>query len=574
MTLRHVLPGGLSGASPVCARSERDDGDGGGGTMAAGGGCGPAASPPPPLRSSRRLARPLTALLAAAAAAAAVVLATAGGVTPAAASGIIPVGALPDVPSLPEPAPEPAWRAAQCRGPGERCSSTQECCNGRSFCVSDTFVANGTWHCKWWFGSYRGMTLTPLSRWDLMSPELPVTVRRMKALNVDTVALVFYEFQDDEHATNIFLDYRRYSADPTAISHAVDVIHAAGMKVLFKPHIGLNNNQFRGIIRPSSAYFHAYKKFIWKWAELAARKNVHAFCVGAELKGLERSSAFWRQVIVGTRKRYRGLVTYAANWDSYQTVNWWDAVDFIGVDSYFALASADSVDRTHTVPELLLAWQWVMKNMDVWRTTRWSRKAIVFLESGCRSVRGAAARPWDSEMESPVDMVEQTNYYKAMFAVVRRHHFLQGVFPWHWEAQLEQGGIRDGGYTMWRKPALEVLKYHFRGGPHGAEPNAGGWDKGAIDAAPPTASPIATPRGKAAGKAAGKGMAVGKGKAGKDAAAGNDKAAGKGVAAGTGVAAGAGVAAGNGKPAGKATAAWKDKGAPKAKGAPKGGPGK
>ncbi|KAK1869130.1 hypothetical protein I4F81_011612 [Pyropia yezoensis] len=493
MALRRAQPGRPGGTRPV---GSRDGGGGGRGGRGADDGGGRRVGPPqpPPMdagsssssssssswgvayrrrRSSTAAAAgaaaAAAAVVAAAAAAAAMLLAAAGSATPAAASGTIPA-LLPDVPSLPEGTPEPAWRAAQCRGPGERCSPAQQCCNGDRFCVSDTFVANGTWHCKWWFGSYRGMTLTPLSRWDLMSPELPVTIRRMKALNVDTVALVFYEFQADENSSTIYLDYSRYSADPVAVAHAVDVIHAAGLRVLLKPHIGLNNNQFRGIIRPNDAYFHAYKKFIWKWAELAARKRVHAFSVGAELKGLEHASAFWRQVIVGTRKRYGGLVTYAANWDSYQTVTWWDALDFIGVDSYFALAKAETVDRTHTIPELILAWQWVMKNMDVWRSTRWPRKAIVFLESGCRSVRGAAARPWDSEMVGPVDMVEQVNYYKAMFAIVRRHHFIQGVFPWHWEAQLEQGGVADGGYTVWRKPALEVLKYHFRGGPHAAPP--------------------------------------------------------------------------------------------------------
>jgi len=404
---------------------------------------------------------------AAAALAAAVATLAAVAPTPAGASGVIP-RFLPDVPALPTNPPEPAWKAAQCRGPGQRCSETQACCNGPSYCVSDTYVANGTWHCKWWFGSYRGMTLTPLSRFDLLSPELPATIRRMRRLNVDTVALVFYEFQKDENSADIALDYRRYSADPTAVEHAIDVIHRQGMQVLLKPHIGLNNNQFRGIIKPSGAYFHAYKKFIWKYAAMAERKKVHAFSVGAELKALEPASQFWRQVVVGTRKRYRGLVTYAANWDSYQTVDWWDAVDFIGVDSYFALADAQSVNRTHTIPELLLAWQWVMKNMGVWQSTLWPTKAIVFLESGCRSVRGAAARPWDSEMKGPVDLLEQTNYYKAMFAMVRRHHFIQGIFPWHWEAQLKQGGRQDAGYTMWAKPALEVLAYHFRGGPHAA----------------------------------------------------------------------------------------------------------
>jgi len=143
-----------------------------------------------------------------------------------------------------------------------------------------------------------------------MSNELEPTIRRLKALNVDTISLVFYEFQTSELTSDIHLNYSRYSADPIAIERAITVIHQSGLKVLLKPHIGLNNNQFRGIIKPSAAYFAAYKKYIYFWADVARKKNVHAFCVGAELKGLERSTAFWREVVAGSRSRFGGLITY------------------------------------------------------------------------------------------------------------------------------------------------------------------------------------------------------------------------------------------------------------------------
>jgi len=153
----------------------------------------------------------------------------------------------------------------------------------------------------------------------------------------------------------------------------------------------------------------------------------------------------------------------AANWDSYETVDWWDAVDFIGIDSYFALVSG--MDRTHTEMELRTGWQWVMREMDKWHKKFWRRKAIVFLESGCRSIRGAASRPWDSEIWGPTDMAEQANYYAAMFRVVGRYPFIQGYFLWHWVSYLKHGGPNDKSYAVWNKPALGIVRDTFSGKP-------------------------------------------------------------------------------------------------------------
>ncbi|KAK1870139.1 hypothetical protein I4F81_012601 [Pyropia yezoensis] len=111
------------------------------------------------------------------------------------------------------------------------------CCDGPAACVADPLVAGAAPRCQWAFGTYRGMTLTPLSRYDLLSPGLDASIKRMKSLSVDTVALVFYHFQDNDTSTEIFLDYNRYSADPTALAAAVRLIHANGLKVLLKPRI-------------------------------------------------------------------------------------------------------------------------------------------------------------------------------------------------------------------------------------------------------------------------------------------------------------------------------------------------
>jgi len=136
-------------------------------------------------RSRPRCRRPavLTVAAAAALAIAAALLGAVACVTPTAAQAAstlapevadktLPLEGQPSEPNpvqefVPEPTetPEPAWRAAQCRVPGEWCSRAQPCCRGNQVCVSDKFIANGSRHCKWWFGNFRGMTLTPLSRY-------------------------------------------------------------------------------------------------------------------------------------------------------------------------------------------------------------------------------------------------------------------------------------------------------------------------------------------------------------------------------------------------------------------------
>ncbi|MCW0295075.1 hypothetical protein NIL11_27035, partial [Klebsiella pneumoniae] len=47
--------------------------------------------------------------------------------------------------------------------------------------------------------------------------------------------------------------------------------------------------------------------------------------------------AQWRRVIVEVRRRTGVPLTYAANWDKYEHVSFWDALDVIGIQAYFPL---------------------------------------------------------------------------------------------------------------------------------------------------------------------------------------------------------------------------------------------
>jgi hypothetical protein len=61
---------------------------------------------------------------------------------------------------------------------------------------------------------------------------------------------------------------------------------------------------------------------------------------------------YWSQLIKKIKKIYFKL-TYAANWDDFDKVPFWNELDYIGIDAYFPLSNA----TTPSVLELNDAWQ-------------------------------------------------------------------------------------------------------------------------------------------------------------------------------------------------------------------------
>ena len=60
---------------------------------------------------------------------------------------------------------------------------------------------------------------------------------------------------------------------------------------------------------------------------MAEEEKVDIFCIGTELeKFIEHRPAYWRELIAEVRKVYKGKLTYAANWDEYKRVPFWDAL--------------------------------------------------------------------------------------------------------------------------------------------------------------------------------------------------------------------------------------------------------
>ncbi len=303
------------------------------------------------------------------------------------------------------------------------------------------------------------MSYTPWSENALFSAGSDRSIANMATLGVDTVALNVWAFQDDEDATDIALDFDYFSASIPSIEHAIDQIHAQGMRVMLKPMVDLRNGVWRAHINPSAAWFAEYESYMNDWATFAEAHGVEMLSVGCEFNQPQTWEAEWRQVVAGVRARYSGPITYAANHDSYASVAWWDAVDYIGIDAYFPLT--DSYNASPA--ELVSAWQARADSIEAWRSAAGLAQSVLFTEVGYQSADGAARTPWGVESSSPVDLQEQADAYQALLSVMTKRSWFDGAFWWSWETNPLGGGPDHAGFTPHGKPAEAVLASYYGG---------------------------------------------------------------------------------------------------------------
>lgn len=237
-----------------------------------------------------------------------------------------------------------------------------------------------------------------------------------------------------------------------------------GIKTLLKPHLWLSRagDKWRtDIAMPDEEtwlqWFASYRVFILHYARLAEAEGIEALAVGTELhQTAVRREADWRRLIAEIRQVYSGELTYAGNWwKEFEEIEFWDALDWIGVQAYFPLT-----EKTRpTVEELILGWRPHVEALE--RVSRRFGKPIVFTEVGYKSAPGAAIKPWEWMDSSRIgrdepDFQIQADAYEAFFLAVWDKPWCAGAYFWKWFPKTSEGSL-DLDFTPQGKPAAQVM---------------------------------------------------------------------------------------------------------------------
>ena len=233
--------------------------------------------------------------------------------------------------------------------------------------------------------------------------------------------------------------------------------HARGIHVLLKPHLWTRSGWSGEIAMKNdadwAAWFRNYREFILHYADLAEQCGAEALAIGTELGGTTQHEREWRAIIADIRSRYHGKLVYCANWaEDLHHTQFWDALDWIGVQAYYPLTK----ERAPTTETLVRGWSGPISDLET--IARIWAKPVVLTEVGYRCVDTAASRPWEWDLPGTFSMETQARCYEALFQAVSDHPAVRGVFIWKWHPEYARaGGSGDREYSPQRKPAEAVL---------------------------------------------------------------------------------------------------------------------
>ena len=243
-----------------------------------------------------------------------------------------------------------------------------------------------------------------------------------------------------------------------------ELLKLNNISLMIKPQIWVSHGVFTGDISMNSdkewlAFEKQYSEFILTYAKAASDLEAELFCIGTELKTVVRERPlYWKSLIKDVRKIYKGKITYAANWDSYDAVTFWKDIDYIGVDAYFPLCNS----KTPTSDECKLGWQRHKEKLKSLAASE--NKKILFTEYGYCSTDYAAKEPWNPP-RGKVNLEAQKNALKALHNEFWKEDWFAGGYIWKWYHDHENsGGHEQSRFTPQNKPAEEVLKISMQKG--------------------------------------------------------------------------------------------------------------
>ncbi|MCA9291613.1 MAG: hypothetical protein KDA25_10840, partial [Phycisphaerales bacterium] len=212
----------------------------------------------------------------------------------------------------------------------------------------------------------RGMTVSCPRSGRIWATDATVeSMRTLRDLGVTWVAIHPYGSISTDGTVGLPRDLG--SGDDAWLTRPIAEAHALGLRIMVKPHLAYWHSRrfgWRGDIEFANdeawdRFFTTYETWITTLATVC--RDADLFVVGTELERTVQHESAWRTIIASVRARTGAPLTWAANWDGYTRVPFWDALDAVGVQAYFPLVTHEDVPRAD---ELAASWARIIATLD------------------------------------------------------------------------------------------------------------------------------------------------------------------------------------------------------------------
>jgi hypothetical protein len=323
----------------------------------------------------------------------------------------------------------------------------------------------------------RGMTVSCQSwGWEWGSDGMFATMDDLKSLGVNWIAIHPYAGIRKDGTVGS----RRSAKDAQWLRRPIEEAHKRGLKICIKPHMAHWGSGFSwaGDIKFETdeewrRFFTMYEQWLVDLAETC--HDADALCIGTEIDGTIAHVDDWRRIIAAVRTKTKAPLTYASNWDAYERVTFWDALDVICVHGYFPLCDqpaapvATATDGARPViPEqaaLDAKWMDLIDRLETFGNAH-GRK-VVLGELGYDISMNAAVKPWEPSPRrrdhGSADALEiQRRCLSAALKAVAQSETVMGAFLWKWFPGDEREDAHGENFLMSTPAMREVIAAHWK----------------------------------------------------------------------------------------------------------------
>ncbi|MEN6387059.1 MAG: hypothetical protein ABFD79_17910, partial [Phycisphaerales bacterium] len=252
---------------------------------------------------------------------------------------------------------------------------------------------------------------------DYIGPQAEESMKTLAQTNSNFASIVFTLSMHTKTSNEILFDKTNpHMASDDDVRNAIRLAHENKLKVMLKPTVNCNDGTWRAHIEPADweIWWNNYKTAMLHYAKLAQDTNCQAYCIGCEMISTEDSEKHWRNMIAEIRKNYKGVLVYNTNHGREEKINWWDAVDMIGISAYYPVGTTNiaaalaevvtDVDKKSSLEQMKKNWEPIrdrLKELSI----KWN-KPVFFAEIGVRSAKGSSSMPWEYYNDWPYDSGE------------------------------------------------------------------------------------------------------------------------------------------------------------------------
>lgn len=271
----------------------------------------------------------------------------------------------------------------------------------------------------------RGMTFFSLSPDAFSDPATLAELDALSEMGGEWVGCVIFLHMSSPTSSTISIDDSTAS-DASVITFLKHAATLPNIKVMVKPIVVPHGGTMLNIV-PNNAtqWFDDYSRFMLHYATLGEQYGAHAVSMGVEyysISGPDYADR-WRTVVANVRSVFSGDLTYCSLfYKEWQNINWWDALDWMGIDAYFFLAYPGTVTPSVATMAVQLA-----KDFDKVRSFRANHSLthipLVFTEVGYGSYTTVAGSPGTSPPTESCganftsDFGAQQRCYETLFQV-------------------------------------------------------------------------------------------------------------------------------------------------------------